>query len=96
MPFPSNETVAQLRANWEGTYVEIEASAPPKFHRFFGKLGRVITVNKNGCVIVDFADGAWYDVPSPNAILKKVDDPARINTFDTAANSAQPLPSRQA
>ena len=96
MPFPSNDTVAQLRTMWEGSYVEIVPGAPAKFQRFAGKLGRVITVNKNGCVIVDFADGAWYDVPNPNAMLTKVDDPARIQTFDATANSAQPLPTRQA
>jgi hypothetical protein len=96
MPFPSTETVAALRSNWEGRYVEVLPSAPVKFQRFLGKLGRVVTVNKNGYVIVDFADGAWYDVPDPNAMLTKVDDPVRIKTFDSAANSAQPLPSRQA
>jgi hypothetical protein len=96
MPFPSNTTIAQLRSAWEGRYVEVLPTAPAKFLRFAGKLGRVVTVNKNGCVIVDFADGAWYDVPNPDAMLTKVDDPARIGTFDATANSAQPLPSRQA
>ena len=96
MPFPSNEAVAQLRSTWEGRYVEVAPAAPAKFQRFLGKLGRVVTVNWNGCVIVDFADGAWYDIPDPNAMLTNVDDPTRIKTFDSTANSAQPLPSRQA
>jgi hypothetical protein len=96
MQFPSNEAVANLRSTWEGQYVEVVSGAPAKFQRFLGKLGRVVTVSKNGYVIVDFADGAWYDVSHPNAILLKVDDPERIKTFDTTANSAQPLPTRQA
>ncbi len=96
MPFPSNEAIARLRTDWESQFVEVVTSAPAKFQRFLGKLGRVITVNKNGYVIIDFADGAWYDVPNPNAILTKVHDPVRIKTFDTTANSAQTLPTRQA
>jgi hypothetical protein len=96
MPFPSNETIAALRSAWEGRYVEVVPAPPTKFQRFLGKLGRVVTVNRNGCVIVDFADGAWYDVPNPNTILTKVDDPTKIKTFDSTTNSAQPLPSRQA
>jgi hypothetical protein len=95
MPYPSNDTVAELRSTWEGQYVEVVSGAPEKFQRFQGKLGRVVTVNKNGFVIVDFADGGWYDVSHPNGILLKVDDPVRIMTFDSTANSAQPLPSRQ-
>ena len=65
----------------------------PDYTRFAGKVGRVVTVNYGGRALVDFADGAWYDIPATAAHLEVVTG-AEVK-FDATANSAQKLPSRQ-
>ncbi len=82
----------QLKQEWTDQLVEADASRP-ELKRFAGMVGRVITVNWNNLCLVDFADGAWYDI-SP-AFLKKVDSEEARKKYDPKANSAQPLPARQ-
>ena len=76
--------------------LEVEAGeVRPELLRFEGKVGRVVTVNYSGRAIVDFADGAWYDVPEFEAVLEEVTDEAERKKYDPTANSAQKVPSRQ-
>ncbi len=63
--------------------------------RFAGRVGRVITVNWNGKALIDFADGAWYDITASTKFLEIVPKDA-AGKFDASANSAQTIPSRQA
>jgi hypothetical protein len=82
----------QLKREWTDQYVEVDASRP-ELKRFEGQAGRVVTVNWNNVCLVDFADGAWYDI-SP-AYLRKVSADEAKKKHDPKANSAQPLPARQ-
>jgi hypothetical protein len=85
----------ELRRIWSDRLVLARADKP-ELKRFEGKVGRVVTVNYGGKAIVDFADGAWYDVPASEEFLTvlPLDDPQRAK-FDATANSAQPHPQRQ-
>ncbi len=67
----------------------------PELKRFEGRVGRVVTVNYGGKAIVDFADGAWYDVPASEEYLTIVTDEAMKKKYDSTFNSAQPKPQRQ-
>jgi hypothetical protein len=82
----------RLKREWTDQYVEVDATRP-ELKRFEGSVGRVITVNWNNQCLVDFADGAWYDIRP--AFLRKVTDEAAKKKYDAKANSAQPLPARQ-
>jgi hypothetical protein len=82
----------RLRKDWVDQFVEADASRP-ELKRFEGGIGRVVAVNWNNSCLVDFADGAWYDIAP--AFLKKVSDEAAKKKFDGKANSAQPVPARQ-
>jgi hypothetical protein len=64
--------VAELRKRFLDVYVQADASVP-ELARFAGKVGRVVTVNENGAVLVDFAEGPWYDIPP--AALRVVPKP---------------------
>lgn len=86
------EAYEQLKNEWTDQYVEADTERP-ELRRFAGKIGLVKTVNWNGKCLVDFADGAWYDIAP--AFLKKVDPEAAKGKYDPSVNSAQPLPSRQ-
>ena len=55
----------------------------------------MVTVNYGGQAIVDFADGAWYDIPTSRRYLEVVTRRGRRKKYDPTANSAQKLPSRQ-
>ena len=81
-----------LKQEWCDQYVEVDDTRP-ELKRFVGSVGRVVTVNWNDRCLVDFADGAWYDIAP--AFLRKVTDEAATKKFDAKANSAQPLPARQ-
>lgn len=83
----------QLKREWTDQYVEVDDSRP-ELKRFAGIVGRVITVNWNNVCIVDFQDGGWYDI-SP-AFLRKLDPAEAAKKYDAKANSAQPIPARQA
>ncbi|HXD86777.1 MAG TPA: hypothetical protein VN641_09795 [Urbifossiella sp.] len=94
MRFPSFDEAEQLKAAWTDKYVRVKPGFP-QYQRFEGKVGRVVTVNYGGKAIVDFADGAWYDLPAANDYLELVSDEDAKGKYDATANSAQKLPVRQ-
>lgn len=94
MPFPSFDEVDRLREVWTDRYVRVRAGRP-EYDRFAGKVGRVVTVNLGGRALVDFADGAWYDIPAADDYLEVVSDEEAKGKYDPTANSAQKLPARQ-
>ncbi|MSQ94142.1 MAG: hypothetical protein EXR98_06245 [Gemmataceae bacterium] len=81
-----------LRKSWIDQYVKVNDNRP-ELKRFAGVVGRVVTVNYNGKAIVDFQDGAWYDIPASADHLIKV-DPADAAKYKNV-NSAQVLPEKQ-
>jgi hypothetical protein len=85
--------IERLKAEWTGQYVL--AADRPELQRFAGRVGRVVTVNWNGKAIVDFADGAWYDLPASADHLRRVDPSEAQGKYDPKVNSAQPHPDRQ-
>jgi hypothetical protein len=95
MAFPERAIVDQWKQEWTDRIVRVKATAPASLIRFAGKLGRVVTINYSGRAIVDFADGAWYDVPNFAEVFEIVSDASDQNAFDRTANSAQALPPRQ-
>jgi hypothetical protein len=95
MPFPSKSSVDALKREWTDRHVRVKPDARPELKRFEGKVGRVVTVNYGGRAVVDFADGAWYDVLDFAAVLEVVTDEAEVKKYDATANSAQKLPARQ-
>lgn len=95
MPFPDRQTVARLKAAWTDKRVRVTPGLRPELARFEGRVGRVVTVNFNGRAVVDFADGAWYDIPDFEAVLAEITDEAEAKRYDPALNSAQKLPGRQ-
>ncbi len=95
MPFPEPSTVADLKKTWSDKLVRVKPGARPELARFEGRVGRVVTVNYGGRAIVDFADGAWYDVADFEAVLDEVTDEAERKTYDPTTNSAQKTPGRQ-
>ena len=95
MVFPEKETVDQLRKDWTAAYVKIIAGKVPALARFENKVGKVITINYSGAAIVDFADGAWYDISNFVSALEKVTDEAEIKKYNPEMNSAQLNPARQ-
>ncbi len=82
----------KLKREWTDQYVVVDETRP-ELLRWKGLVGRVVTVNWNNLCLVDFADGAWYDI-SPN-FLKKIDSEEGKKKHDPKANSAQPIPSKQ-
>lgn len=95
MAFPDKATVDAWRTEWTDRFVRLKPGHPIEYARFAGKVGRVITVNYGGRAIVDFADGAWYDIPDFATILESVTDPAEQKSYDPTVNSAQKNPVRQ-
>jgi hypothetical protein len=95
MPFPSQSTVNALKREWTDRYVRVKPESRPELRRFEGRVGRIVTVNYSGRAVVDFADGAWYDVADFADVLETVTDEAEIKKYDATVNSAQRLPSRQ-
>ena len=82
-----------LRGKWVDQYVQVSESKPD-LKRFAGIIGRVVTVNYNGRAIVDFQDGAWYDIPASDDYLVKV-DAAEAQPKYKNLNSAQVIPDKQ-
>jgi hypothetical protein len=80
------------KGEWTDQYVEVDPSRP-ELKRFAGAVGRVVTVNFNNKALVDFADGAWYDITTD--YLRKLDPAAAKAKYDAKANSAQPFPEKQ-
>ena len=83
-----------LKREWTDQYVEANAERP-ELKRFAGLVGRVVTVNQNRKALIDFADGAWYDITASTEFLKKLDPAAAKDKYDAKANSAQPFPEKQ-
>ena len=82
--------LASLAPVWHfhGSSCGPERTGPPS--------GWLVTVNWAGKALVDFGDGAWYDVPASEEYLTPLaaDDPSRAR-YDARANSAQPRPDRR-
>jgi len=83
-----------LKREWTDKYVEVNPQRP-ELARFVGVVGRVITVNRNNKALVDFQDGAWYDITASEEYLTLVDPAEAKGKYDATANSAQPYPSKQ-
>jgi hypothetical protein len=96
MPVFSWETAEELKRVWTDRLVTAKTDRP-ELKRFEGRVGRVVTVNWAGKAIVDFCDGAWYDIPASEEYLTPLapDDPQRAK-YNPKANSAQPHPERGA
>jgi hypothetical protein len=94
MRFPSFDEAEQLKAAWSDKFVRVKPGFE-QYKRFEGKVGRVVTVNYGGKAIVDFADGAWYDVPATDQYLELVSEEDAKGKYDGTVNSAQKLPVRQ-
>ena len=94
MPKFDWDVAEELKRAWTDRLVM--AKDKPELTRFAGKVGRVVTVNWAGKAIVDFCDGAWYDIPASEEYLTTLsaDDPNR-SKYDPTANSAQPRPDRK-
>lgn len=80
------------KREWTDQYVEVDGSRP-ELRRFASAVGRVVTVNCGNRALVDFADGAWYDIATD--YLRKLDPAAAEPKYDGTANSAQPFPDKQ-
>ena len=93
--FPTKAAVDDLKRTWTDKLVRVKPGARPELLRFEGRVGRVVTVNYGGRAVVDFADGAWYDIPDFAAVLEPVTDEAEAKKYDATANSAQKFPARQ-
>ena len=94
MRFPTYDQAEELKRTWTDKFVRVKPGFP-QYARFEGKVGRVVTVNYGGKAIVDFADGAWYDIPATDEYLEFVSDEEAKGKYDPTANSAQKLPARQ-
>lgn len=94
MRFPTFDEAEQLKAAWSDKFVRVKPGLP-EYKRFEGLIGRVVTVNFGGKAIVDFADGAWYDVPATDQYLEVVSEEDAKGKYDGTVNSAQKLPVRQ-
>ncbi len=95
MRFPEAAAIDELKRTWTDCYVRVKPGLP-EYARFEGKVGRVVTVNFSGRAIVDFADGAWYDIPASTDYLDVVPAEEAKGKYDATANSAQKWPARQA
>ena len=84
----------RLKAEWTDKLVTVNPDRPD-LSRFAGLVGRVITVNRNLKALVDFADGAWYDITASADYLKVLDPATAKDKYDPKANSAQPFPDKQ-
>lgn len=95
MRFPSFEQAEELKRTWTDRYVRMKPGRA-EYTRFEGKIGRVVTVNYGGKALVDFADGAWYDIPASEDYLEVILEDEAKGKYDPTANSAQKIPTRQA
>jgi hypothetical protein len=86
--------IEDLKREWTDQYVRVNA-ARPELKRFANSIGRVVTVNCSGRALIDFADGAWYDITASSEFLTKVDPAEAKGKHDATANSAQPHPEKQ-
>ncbi len=89
MAFPEKAVVDALKREWTDKLVRVKPGRED-LTRFADRIGRVVTVNYAGRAVVDFADGAWYDVADFAEALEIADGP-----YDATINSAQSTPVRQ-
>ena len=94
MRFPTYEQAEELKRTWTDRFVRVKPGFA-QYERFGGKVGRVVTVNYAGRALVDFADGAWYDIPASGEYLEVVPEDEAKGEYDATVNSAQKLPGRQ-
>jgi hypothetical protein len=94
MQFPTFAEAEELKRTWTDKFVRVKDGFP-QYERFKGKVGRVVTVNYGGKALVDFADGAWYDIPASADYLDVVSPDDAKGKYDPSVNSAQKLPVRQ-
>jgi len=85
--------IEDLKRDWTDQFVTV-VNVRPELKRFVGIVGRVVTVNCNGKAVIDFQDGAWYDITASSEFLTKV-DPAEGTAKYKNVNSAQPIPDKQ-
>lgn len=83
----------QLKKQWTDKLVTLTVPEG-NMARFASVIGRVVTVNGNGCCLVDFQDGGWYDI-APEQLMLHVDQAAAALLYQSKKNSAQKLPVRQ-
>jgi hypothetical protein len=95
MSVPEFVKLDELKASWTDKLVRVKPGIRPELKRFEGKVGRVVTVNYSGRAVLDFADGAWYDLANFQELLEEVSDETERKKYDATANSAQALPTRQ-
>jgi len=82
-----------LKREWLDQFVTVKPDRP-ELKRFAGIVGRVVAINWNNKAIIDFQDGAWYDItPAPEFLTKL--DPAEGQAKYKNVNSAQPIPEKQ-
>jgi hypothetical protein len=86
--------IEQLRREWTDKFVRVSPDRP-ELKRFAKVVGRVITVNCSGKALVDFADGAWYDITASTEFLTPVPPEEAKGKYDPKVNSAQPVPDKQ-
>lgn len=91
---PADQRYEDLKNQWTDQFVEVNSDRP-ELQRFAGKVGRVITVNRGGRCLIDFADGAWYDITASTDYLKILDPATAKDKYDGSVNSAQPIPEKQ-
>ncbi|MEZ6140602.1 MAG: hypothetical protein R3B84_08530 [Zavarzinella sp.] len=89
----SFHNIEQVREEWTDLRVVVRADVP-ELQRFADWVGRVVTVNCTGKILVDFGDGAWYDLAKESVEILDKEDP-RYGNYKTTANSAQAQPTRQ-
>jgi DNA-binding Lrp family transcriptional regulator len=87
------EAQDDVRKKWIDAFVTVNENRP-ELKRFSGVVGRVVTVNYNGRAIVDFQDGAWYDIPASDEHLVRVEAPEESAKYKNV-NSAQVIPDKQ-
>jgi hypothetical protein len=93
MPAIDFEKLEELKCIWTDRFVQARPERP-ELKRFEGRVGRVVTVNYNGKALVDFADGAWYDIPASEEFLIVLPSEEGKAKYDAARNSAQAHPQR--
>jgi hypothetical protein len=83
----------ELRREWIDQYVTVNQESL-ELKRFGDTVGRVVTVNYNGKALIDFQDGAWYDITASSEFLHKVDREEGMKKYKNV-NSAQAVPEKQ-
>jgi hypothetical protein len=94
MHYQDATQIEDLKREWTDQYVTVKPERP-ELQRFAGVVGRVVTVNYNGKALIDFQDGAWYDISASSEFLSKVERAEAEKKFNAKANSAQPFPDKQ-